>query len=89
MTDRIEELLRALGFRDRDLLLLLREEGLFESDELTDLEAEELRVALCLMQDLGVNAAGVEVVLRMRRRLLVLQERAEEALRLLLEDQRR
>jgi hypothetical protein len=88
MSERIEELLRVLGIRDHGLLRLLREEGLFEAEELSDLEADELRVALCLMQDLGVNAAGVEVVLRMRRRLLVLQERAEEALRALLEERR-
>jgi hypothetical protein len=44
---------------------------------------------MLLMRDLGVNAAGVEVILRMRRRLLVLQHRTAEALELVLEERRR
>ncbi|NNL65219.1 MAG: hypothetical protein HKP30_03150 [Myxococcales bacterium] len=78
---RITEVLTFLGVDRGELLESLREEGLFEADELPPEEAEELRVAAVLMQDLGVNAAGVEVVLRLRRRLMLLQGAAEEALR--------
>jgi hypothetical protein len=77
---RIDEVLAFLGIDDPELLRLLRNEGLFPSDELEPFEAEELRVAAMLMSDLGVNAAGVEVALHLRRRLLVLQRRLSQAL---------
>jgi hypothetical protein len=86
MTARIYEILRFLGVDDPELLAELRREGLFERDELAPDEAEELRVATLLMRELGVNPAGVEVILHMRRRLLVLQGRMSEALRELLEE---
>jgi len=69
-----------LGVEDAGLIESLREEGLFEAEELQPEEAEELRVAAVLMTDLGVNAAGVEVVLRLRHRLLALQGASEAAL---------
>lgn len=72
---RIEEVLRFLGIDDPDLLPQLRSEGLFVRDELEPYEAEELRVAVLLVEEMGVNPAGVEVVLHLRRRLLVLQSR--------------
>lgn len=83
---RIEELLAALGVEASDLLAALRSEGLFEGDELAVDEAEELRVAALLVRDLGVNAAGVEVALQLRRRLLALQGRVEWVLRRLLDE---
>jgi hypothetical protein len=83
---RIEEVLRFLGEEDPELLELLRREGLFEADELAPEEADELRVAACLVRQLGVNAAGVEVALHLRRRLLVLQGRMTLLLRELLDD---
>ncbi|MDH3212500.1 MAG: hypothetical protein OEM05_08440 [Myxococcales bacterium] len=88
MTQRtsVEEVLAFLGIEDRELLLLLRAEGLFEADDLSADECEDFRVAVHLMTDLGVNAAGVQVILRMRSRLLNLEERTSEALRLLLEE---
>lgn len=73
---RTEEVLVFLGARGRGTFLeLLRQEGLFESDELEPDEAEELRLAQLMMDDLGVNAAGVEVALHLRRRLFALEER--------------
>jgi len=72
---RIEEVLRFLGVDDPDLIPQLRSEGLFERDELEPYEAEELRVAALLVEELGVNPAGVEVALHLRRRLIVLQSR--------------
>lgn len=73
---RTEEVLIFLGARGRGTFLEhLRQEGLFESDELEPDEAEELRLAQLLMDDLGVNAAGVEVALHLRRRLFALEER--------------
>jgi hypothetical protein len=83
---RVEEVLRHLGLDDRELLDSLREEGLFPEDEITPDEAEELRVAIVLMREMGVNAAGVEVVLHLRSRLLVLQNRTRETLRELLRE---
>jgi len=76
----IAEVLRFLGVEDPELLRMLRSEGLFEEDELEPFEAEELRVAMLWMRDLGVNAAGVDVALQLRRRLLVLEGRLREAL---------
>jgi hypothetical protein len=69
------EVLHYLGVEEEGLLAQLREEGLFESDELEPEEADELRLAALLMEELGVNAAGVEVALHLRRRLFALEER--------------
>ena len=76
----IAEVLGFLGVDDPELLRLLRSEGLFEEEELEPAEAEELRVAVLWMRDLGVNAAGVDVALQLRRRLLALEARLHEAL---------
>jgi hypothetical protein len=84
--ERIDEVLRQLGLGDGDLLESLRDEGLFPDDEISSSEAEDLRVAVVLMREMGVNAAGVEVILRLRSRLVALQSRTEEALRLLLRE---
>jgi len=86
MRVRVEEVLELLGIQDRSLLDELRREGLFEEDVLEVEAAEELRVAASLMRDLGVNPAGVEVALHMRRRLLVLQERMRRTVRRLLDE---
>lgn len=72
---RTEEVLVFLGVQKQPLLERLRREGLFESDELEPHEADELRLAAVLMEELGVNAAGVEVALHLRRRLLALEAR--------------
>jgi hypothetical protein len=82
----VKEILRRLGIDDPGLLDSLRREGLFEEDYLEAESAEELRVAVTLVRELGVNAAGVEVALHLRRRILVLQERTEHALRRLLDE---
>jgi len=82
---RIEEVLEFLGVEPR-ALEQLRREGLFESDWLEPEVAEELRVATALMHDLGVNAAGVEVALHLRRRLLTLEGRMERSLRRILSE---
>ena len=76
----IVEVLDLLGVDDPELLRLLRSEGLFEDEELEPSEAEELRVAVLWMRDLGVNPAGVDVALQLRRRLLALEARLHEAL---------
>jgi hypothetical protein len=76
----IAEVLGFLGVDDPELLRLLRSEGLFEEEELESAEAEELRVAVLWMRDLGVNPAGVDVALQLRRRLLALEARLHEAL---------
>ncbi|MCI0548516.1 MAG: hypothetical protein L0027_14690 [Candidatus Rokubacteria bacterium] len=83
---RIEEVLAYLGVEDRNLLEALRREGLFEEDLLEGDAAEELRVATCLIRELGVNPAGVDVILHLRRRLLVLQQRMNETMRRLLDE---
>ena len=82
----IQEILRFLGVDDAELLPELRREGLFEAEELSPEEAEELRMAATLIRELGVNPAGVDVILHMRRRLLFLEERMRETLRRLLEE---
>jgi hypothetical protein len=74
---RTEEVLVFLGVTDRRAFLeRLRAEGLFESEEIEPEEADDLRLAHVLMDELGVNAAGVEVVLHLRKRLFALEERA-------------
>jgi hypothetical protein len=80
----VKEVLRLLGIDDPALLDELRREGLFEEDFLEPERAEELRVAITLVSKLGVNPAGVEVVLHMRRRMLGLQQLTERSLRRLL-----
>ncbi|HKE10964.1 MAG TPA: hypothetical protein VKE73_05285 [Myxococcota bacterium] len=82
----VQEILRFLGVDDAELLGELRREGLFEAEELSPDEAEELRMAATLIRELGVNPAGVDVILHMRRRLLFLEERMRETLRRLLEE---
>jgi hypothetical protein len=81
----IGEVLRFLGISDPGFLESLRSEGLFEEDTLEPEAAEELRVAAHLVRDLGVNPAGVEVVLHLRRRLLVLEYRTRESLRAIID----
>ena len=83
---RVEEVLEFLGLGDTRVLQELREEGLFEEEWLEPEAAEDLRVAVSLMRELGVNAAGVEVVLRLRRRLLILEDKTEDSLRRLLSE---
>jgi hypothetical protein len=85
---RIEELIVEIGC-DRLLLDELRSAGMFEAEELPLEEADELRVAAELMRSLGVNTAGVQVALQLRRRLLVLEERTTRLLRVLLEERER
>ena len=82
----VQEILRFLGVDDAEPLPELRREGLFEAEELSPEEAEELRMAATLIRELGVNPAGVEVILHMRRRLLFLEERVRETLQRLLEE---
>ncbi len=72
---RVEEILRFLGVDDPELLRELRREGLFEEDEVSPQEADELRMAATLVRELGVNPAGVDVILHLRRRLVCLEER--------------
>ena len=74
---RTSEVLVFLGAEEHAAFLeRLRQEGLFEGDELAPEEAEELRFAKVLMGELGVNAEGVEVALHLRRRLFALELRA-------------
>ncbi len=77
---RVHEVLEFLGVEESDLLDALRREGLFEAEELEPAEADELRVATVLIQELGVNAAGVDVILRLRRRLFSLETLTRDAL---------
>jgi hypothetical protein len=82
----VKEVLRFLGVDDPELLPELRRVGLFEAEELSPEEAEELRMAATLIRELGVNPAGVDIILHMRRRLVFLEERMRETLRRLLDD---
>jgi len=77
---RVREVLVWLGVERTDLLEQLRDEGLFEDEEIEPDQAEELRLAALLVRELGVNPAGVEVALHLRRRLLALEARTRELL---------
>lgn len=81
----VSEVLRFLGLEGSTLLDELREEGLFEEELLDAERAEELRVAASLMRELGVNPAGVDVALHMRRRMMTLEARMQRSLRSLLD----
>ena len=83
---RIEEVIEYLGLSGSRVLEELRAEGLFEEEWVEPEAADELRVAAALIRELGVNAAGVEVVLQMRRRLLHLEGLMGESLRRLLSE---
>src|SRR5437588_10442850 len=47
----------------------------------TDVDLERLEVILNLTRDLGVNLAGVEVILNMRDKMEKMQEEVEELVR--------
>lgn len=83
------EVIRYLGVEDRHVLESLRAEGLFEQEELEPEEAEDLRLAALLMEELGVNAAGVEVALHLRRRLFALEARTRALAEVLDRERRR
>lgn len=72
---RTKDVLVFLGVSDHSFLERLREEGLFEGEDLAPEDAEDLRLARILMEELGVNAAGVDVALHLRRRLFALERR--------------
>jgi hypothetical protein len=75
----LEELVELLG-GDRELLVLLVEYGILEEDcqdfgpELVD----TVLVSQTLVRELEVNGPGVDVILRMRRQLLVTRRRLAE-----------
>jgi hypothetical protein len=73
---RVEEVLIHLGLDDDGFLIQLREEGLFQEDEVNADQADEIRVAAIMVKELGVNPAGVQVALHLRRRLIALESRA-------------
>jgi hypothetical protein len=74
---RTSEVLVFLGAEEHTAFFQrLRQEGLFEGEELAPEEADELRLAKVLMEELGVNAEGVDVALHLRRRLFALELRA-------------
>jgi hydroxylamine reductase (hybrid-cluster protein) len=85
----IHEVLVHLGLDDDRLLRQLREEGLFEADEIDPRGADEFRLAALMMTDLGVNPAGVHVALHLRRRLIALEARASAMMRSLQEEEDR
>lgn len=81
----LHELLERLA-ADQEFLSLLIEAGVLSSPihrEFSDDEAEDARIARTLMLDLGVNLAGVEVVLHMRRQILALRRQMGDVLELL------
>lgn len=83
---RTSEILRFLHLDESGVLDALRVEGLFLEEDLPAEEADELRVAVSLMRDLGVNPAGVDVALHLRRRLACLESRMRELLEHLSEE---
>jgi len=46
----------------------------------TDTDLERLEIILSLTRDLGVNLAGVEIILKMRRRMTEMQRQIEDLL---------
>ena len=78
---RTHEVLVFLGAEEEtSFFQRLRAAGLFAGEELAPEEADELRLAKVLMEELGVNTEGVEVALHLRRRLFALEQRARALL---------
>ena len=73
----LHKVVQHIGTRD-ETLQGLRDEGLFEAEELDSSEADDLRIATLLIEELGVNPAGVQVALHLRRRLVVLEARVNQ-----------
>ncbi len=74
---RVREVIEHLR-ADPGALEALRAEGLFESEEVDVHEADELRVAVLMLEEFGVNPAGVHVALHLRRRLFAIEARLGE-----------
>ena len=83
MTEIIEE------FRiDEDFFMELEQEEILcptclentASKLFAESELEKLRLAKLLMQEMGVNLAGVDIILRMRRDLFALRNQFDEIL---------
>ncbi len=85
---------RMLGVHPQTLRLYERE-GLITPKRVrsqrlySDEDIERLHLILELTRDLGVNKAGVDIILRMRRRLVALQREMDSMLQCLEEDSRR
>jgi len=77
----LSDVIEHLGLAPRTLAAL-RDEGLFEEERLDPDSAEELRLAHVLIEQLGVNAAGVHVTLQMRRRMIALEFRVARLARI-------
>lgn len=82
---RLEEAIRLVGV-SRTLLEALVEDQLIQPRSTLEQErvistdeADELRVARNLLEDLGVNMEGVEIILHMRRRQIELLRLLHEA----------
>ena len=80
---RTQEVLVHLGVEESGFIDALRAEGLFVEEEIAPEQAEDLRLAKLLVEELGVNAPGVDVALHLRRRLLALERRARRLAALL------
>ena len=52
-------------------------------------EVEKVRVAKILVEDMGVNLAGVEVILQMRRNMLQMRKQFDDILEALARDLRK
>ena len=81
---RLEEAVRICGL-PREVLEALLEDQLIrprptldEERVISSVEADELRIARTLIEELGVNVEGVEIILHMRRRHIELQHQTDE-----------
>jgi MerR family transcriptional regulator/heat shock protein HspR len=68
---------------------LLRPQRVGRSRLYSQEDLERIRMILRLTKDLGVNRAGVDIILRMKRRMEALQKRMEEIMDYLEKDIRR
>jgi MerR family transcriptional regulator/heat shock protein HspR len=81
---RLEEAVRLAGVRHElleallDVELIRPRHTLEQESVISQEEANELRVARTLLEELGVNVAGVEIILHMRRRQIDLQRQMDE-----------
>ncbi|HQH99794.1 MAG TPA: chaperone modulator CbpM [Deltaproteobacteria bacterium] len=74
---------------EREEIISVRYDEKKEEKLLSESDVERLRIAKILMEDMGINLHGVEVILRMRENMFQMRRQFDEILKDLSEEIRR